>query len=277
MIVTAAAAAAAAAFYETDWFTAVVYVIIAIIVARVVDFILARRDKAMAKVLGKTPDRADHTRYVMIRRLVFVGILFVGIGIALLKIPAVGTLARAMLASAAIIAGVIGIAARAPIANLASGIMIAFSQPVRLNDYISVDGEYGTIEQISLIYTYIRAADGRRVVIPNEAFAMKAVHNYSMGSPWSMVTVEISLPLDADVERVAQAMLEVGESLAPAPVGKEDGVEVAEIAAGGVRLRLHAWAADPLRRRELASDLRAALLRRLTDDGLIGGEADGGA
>ena len=88
-----------------------------------------------------------------------------------------------MLASAAIIAGVIGIAARAPIANLVSGIMIAFSQPVRLNDYISVDGEFGTVEQISLIYTYIRTADGRRVVIPNEAFAMKAVHNYSMGSP----------------------------------------------------------------------------------------------
>ncbi len=90
MIITAASATA---FYETDWFTAVVYIIIAIIVARVVDFILARRDRAMAKVLGKTPDRADHTRYVMIRRLVFVGILFVGIGIALLKIPEVSTLA----------------------------------------------------------------------------------------------------------------------------------------------------------------------------------------
>ena len=182
-----------------------------------------------------------------------------------------------MLASAAIIAGVIGIAARAPIANLVSGIMIAFSQPVRLNDYISVDGEFGTVEQISLIYTYIRSADGRRVVIPNEAFANKAVHNYSMGSPGSMVSVDLALPLDADVERVAQAMLEVGESLAPAPVGKEDSVEVADISGGTVRLRLHAWAADPLRRRELASDLRAALLRRLTGDGLIGEEqADGG-
>ena len=177
----------ATAFYETDWFKAVVYVVIAVIVARVVDFILARRDRAMAKLLGKTPDRADRTRYIMIRRLVFIGILFVGIGIALLQIPAVSTLARAMLASAAIIAGVIGIAARAPIANLVSGVMIAFSQPVRLNDYISVDGEFGTVEQISLIYTYIRSADGRRVVIPNEAFAMKAVHNYSMGSPGSMV------------------------------------------------------------------------------------------
>jgi small-conductance mechanosensitive channel len=266
----------ATAFYETDWFRAIVYVLIAIVVARVVDFILARRDRAVAKLLGKTPDHADRTRYIMIRRLVFIGILFIGVGIALVQIPAVSTLARAMLASAAIVAGVIGIAARAPIANLVSGIMIAFSQPVRLNDYISVDGEYGTVEQISLIYTYIRSADGRRVVIPNEAFANKAVHNYSMGSAGGMVTVDLALPLDVDVESVAQAMLEVGESLAPAPEGKKDSVEVADISGGGVRLRLHAWAADPLKRREIASDLRAAMLRRLTGDGLIGGEADGG-
>lgn len=266
----------AAAFYETDWFKAVVYIVIAIVVARVVDFVLARRDRAMLRLLGKQPDRADRTRYIMIRRLVFIGILFIGVGIALIQIPAVSTLARAMLASAAIIAGVIGIAARAPIANLVSGIMIAFSQPVRLNDYISVDGEFGTVEQISLIYTYIRGADGRRVVIPNEAFAMKAVHNYSMGSSCGMVGVDLSLPVDADVERIAQAMLEVGEALAPAPVGKEDSVEVADISAGGVTLRLYAWAADPLRRREIASDLRAALLRRLTGEGLLGGEEAGG-
>ena len=266
----------AAAFYETNWFKAIVYLLIAIVVARVVDFILARRDKAMAKLLGKTPDRSDRTRYIMIRRLVFVAILFIGIGIALTQIPAVGTLARAMLASAAIIAGVIGIAARAPIANLVSGIMIAFSQPVRLNDYISVDGEFGTVEQISLIYTYVRSADGRRVVIPNEAFAMKAVHNYSMGSPGSMVSVDLALPLDADVALIGEAMLEVAEHLAPAPEGKQDSVEVTDIGGGGVRLRLYAWVADPLRRREVASDLRAALLRRLTDDGLIGaGAADG--
>jgi small-conductance mechanosensitive channel len=266
----------ATAFYETDWFRAIIYVLIAIVVARMVDFVLARRDRAVAKLLGKSPDSADRTRYVMIRRLVFIGILFVGVGIALIQIPAVSTLARAMLASAAIVAGVIGIAARAPIANLVSGVMIAFSQPVRLNDYISVDGEYGTVERISLIYTYIRGADGRRVVIPNEAFAMKAVHNYSMGSSGSMIAVDLTLPLESDVESVAKAMLEVGESLAPAPEGRKDSVEVVDVGGGGVRLRLHAWAADPLKRREIASDLRAAMLRRLTGDGLIGGEADGG-
>jgi small-conductance mechanosensitive channel len=92
-----------------------------------------------------------------------------------------------------------------------------------------------------------------------------------------MVSVDLALPLDADVERVAQAMLEVGESLAPAPEDKMDSVEVADISGGGVRIRLHAWAPDPLRRRELASDLRIAVLDRLRGDSLIGVEkADGG-
>jgi small-conductance mechanosensitive channel len=265
----------ATAFYQTDWFRAIIAIVITVVIARVVDFILARRDTAM-QLLGRSPDRADRTRFVMIRRLVFVAIVFVGVGIGLLKIPEVASLARAMLASAAIVAGVIGIAARAPIANLASGIMIAFSQPVRLNDYISVDGDYGTVEQISLIYTYIRTADGRRVVIPNEAFAMKAVHNYSMGSPGSFVTVDLVLPLDADLEAVSAVMLEVGEQLAPPPEGKSDTVEVSDIGAGGVRIRLHAWAPDSLKRRDLASDLRTAVLRRLVGGGLIGGrDGDG--
>ena len=267
----------ATVFYQTDWFRAIIYVVITVVIARVVDFVLARRDRAASTILGKKPNPADRTRYRMIRRLVFAGILFVGVGIALYQIPEVQTLARAMLASAAIVAGVIGIAARAPIANLVSGIMIAFAQPVRLNDYISVDGEFGTVEQISLIYTYIRSADGRRVVIPNEAFASKAVHNYSMGSPGSMVTVDLTLPLDVELQAVSAAMLEVGDQLAPPPEGKKDVVEVVDIGAAGVRLRLHAWTADSLTRRELASDLRAAVLRRLVGDGLIGGgDGDGG-
>jgi small-conductance mechanosensitive channel len=264
------------AFYETEWFRAVVYLAIAVVLARVVDLILARRDRAMVKLLGKAPHRADQTRYVMIRRLTVIAILFVGVAVALLQFPFVGDLAKAMLASAAIMAGVIGIAARAPLANLVSGVMIAFSQPVRLCDYVRVDDVYGTVEQISLTYTFIRTADGGRVVIPNERFASSPVHNYSMGSPGSMVNVDLRVPVGADIERLTVAMTEVGEALAPPPEDKQTSVECAEVGDGGVLLRLHAWAADPVRRRELSSDLRIALIRRLTDDGLIGaGAADG--
>ena len=103
------------------------------------------------------------------------------------------------------------------------------------------------------------------------------MHTDSLGSPGSFVPVELGLPLDADVAGVTAAMLAVGESLAPAPEGKRDSVEVADISGGDVRLRLHAWAPDSLKRRDLASDLRAAILRRLAGDGLIGvGDGDGG-
>ena len=263
-------------FYDTDWFRALVYLVLAIVVARVADFVLARRDRALEKLVGRTPDRGERTRYVMIRRLTVAAVLFVGVAMALLQFTFVGSLARAMLASAAIMAGVIGIAARAPIANLVSGVMIAFSQPVRLKDYISVDGEFGTVERISLTYTYIRAADGRRIVIPNERFASSAVHNYSMGSPGSVVSVDVALPLGADVRHARDAMVETGRAVAPAPEGREAWAEVAEIGADGVLVRLHAWSEDPLRRRELASDLRAALLEALAADGSLGGATRSG-
>jgi small-conductance mechanosensitive channel len=269
----------AVAFYETSWFTAVVYVLIAIIAARVVDFFLARRDAAMVKLLGKTPGRADRTRYVMIRRLVQAVILIIGVALALFQFPFFQELSGAILASAAMISVVIGIAARAPLANLVSGVMIAFSQPVRLGDYISVDDVYGTVEEIRFTYTYIRTSDDRRVVIPNEAFASQVVNNFSMGSAGSMVAVAFVVPLASDVDAVRRSVLAIGDELAAAPQGKSNSVTVEDLGATEVTLRLHAWAHDPHARREIASDLRAAILRRLRDDGVLGAprEANGAA
>jgi small-conductance mechanosensitive channel len=260
----------AVAFYETSWFKAIVYVLIAIVVARVVDYVLARRDAAMVRFLGKKPGRADRTRYVMVRRLVQVAILAVGFTLALFQFPFFQTLAGAILASAAIISGVIGIAARAPLANLVSGIMLAFSQPVRLGDYISVNDVFGTVEEITFTYTYIRTLDDRRVVIPNEAFASQMVNNYSLGSAQSMVAVDFSVPVDSDLDAVRTAVLAVGDELTETPEGRHNLVTVEELGAAGVSLRLHAWALDPHARREVASDLRAAVLARLLADGVLG-------
>lgn len=269
----------AVAFYETSWFKAVVYVLIAIVVARVVDFLLARRDRAMVKLLGKAPDQADRTRYGMIRRLTQAIILVIGVAMALFQFPFFQALSGAILASAAIISGIIGIAARAPLANLVSGVMIAFSQPVRLGDYISVDDVYGTVEEIRFTYTYIRTPDNRRVVIPNEAFASQVVNNYSLGSPGSMVAVDFVVPIASDVDAVRGSVLAIADELAAAPDGKSNGVTVEDLGATDVTLRLHAWAHDPHARRDVASDLRAAILRRLRDDGILGAarEASGAA
>jgi len=259
----------ATAVYQEPWFKALLYLVIAVILARVVGYLLKRRDAAMQRLLGRTPDDSERTRYVMIRRLVVAAILFVGVAVALLQFEEIKAVAQAMLASAAIFAAVIGIAARAPLANLVSGIMIAFSQPVRLNDYVAVAGMEGTVERITLTYTFIRTDDGRKVVIPNEIVISNAVENFSLGTPECTVTIAVTVPTHTDLEACRAALQEVLDAAASPPAGRRNGVEVAVIAAGGVELRLHAWADHPSARAALADALRVDVLRRLVAEGVL--------
>jgi len=266
----------AVAVYDTHWFRAVLYILIAIVVARIADALLRRRDRIQAKLLGREPDPGDHTRYVMIRRLIVATILFVGVAVALLQFQAARTVAQMMLASAAIFAAIVGIAARAPLANLVSGVMIAFSQPVRLNDYVSVDDVFGTVERISLTYTFICTPDDDRVVIPNEVFASRVVHNYSMGASGGMLPVAFTVPQGVDLEAARAAALAVADELAPAPEGAANRVDVDDIRGRDVVLRARVWMQDPEQRRELASDLRAAIAARLGAQNAGGGKSGAG-
>src|ERR1700694_5806702 len=133
-------------------------IVVSAVVAKVIDLRMARRQLA--------PGVA--TRYRVLRRSVMVGIVFMGILSALLVIPQVRALAGALLASSAVVTVVIGFAAQRTLGNFAAGLVIAFTQPVRLGDRVSVGGERGTVEEIALTYTIIRADDNSRHVIPNE-------------------------------------------------------------------------------------------------------------
>lgn len=274
----------ALAFYQTSWFRAIAILVVAFVAARVVDALLARREMAVAKLLGREATSAGRTRFVMMRRLAQTAILFVGVAFALGQFPQVSALARAMLASVAIIAAIVGIAARAPLANFVSGIMIAFSQPVRLGDYVGLNDVYGTVEEIRLTHTYIRTLDNRRVAIPNEAFANTVINNYSMGQPGSMVEVSFPVPLETDLDIARSAALKIADELAPPPEGFHNSVDVLDLGAEQATLRVSAWATEAVKRRELASDLRAGIQQRLLRHGLVrtsargeGPDADDGA
>ena len=72
-----------------------------------------------------------------------------------------------MLGSAAIIGLIAGLAAQRTLANFVAGMLIAFTQPVRLGDTVLVEDGAGVVEEIGLMYTFIRLEDGARLVIPN--------------------------------------------------------------------------------------------------------------
>lgn len=270
-------AAAAVHWYDARWARALVYLVLTLVLARLIDRLLARYGGGLAKVLRRDLTVAEATRLRMIRRLAVVVILFVGIAIALVQFPQVGTLARGMLASAGITALVVGFAARSVLANIVSGVIIAFSQPVRLGDYIAIDDIHGAVEEIGLTYTYIRTLDDRRLVIPNDLFASKVIHNYSIIDATSAVEVEVVVPIAADLESVRRLILEVLTAAAPPVEGRPPSVDVVACGLDSVTLQLRVWVTDPRQRAATGRVVRLNVLARLKAAGVIGAPTAGAA
>ena len=143
-------------------------VFLALVLARVFDRMLARRLELRAETL---------TRYRVIRRSAIATILTVGILAALLVIPPVRAIAGTILASSAVVALIIGFAAQTTLSNFVAGILIAFTQPLRLGDEVEVGSAKGVVDEIGLTYTVIRADDGARFFVPNTKLASDTIRN----------------------------------------------------------------------------------------------------
>jgi small-conductance mechanosensitive channel len=182
-----------------DWdrlIIAGVAVLVAAVLAKLVDRALSRRELA--------PEAA--TRYRTVRRVVMVSIVFIGVLSALLVIPQVRAVAGGILASSAVIGLILGFASQRTIGNAVAGVLIAFSQPLRLGDRVVVDGVEGTVEEIGLTYTFIRAPDDTRLVIPNEKLASDTIRNLTIRSTEKIAEITVHVPLQQDLDGVLEAL-----------------------------------------------------------------------
>ena len=238
---------------------AVVTVVVAIVVAQLVDRALAKRGRRLSQAVGVGDlSPVAVTRLRLIRRLVSAAIIVFGVALALLSFPHVQRVAAGLLASSAVLGLVVGFAARQTLANAIAGILLAISQPIRIGDLVTFEGETGEVEDVRLTYTYIRLDDGRRLVVPNERLAQSSVQNHTVVDPRVQVEVSAWLPLGADVDRALELIAE------------EDGIaaQVAEIDKDGIRLSATTWAETPRERGSAAAELRQRILRRLREEGL---------
>src|SRR2546421_7400424 len=169
------------------------------VVARLIDRRIARRD---------LPPEAI-TRYRVVRRSVTTTIMFVGLLSALLVIPQVRAVAGGLLASSAVLGIVVGFASQRTLGNFVAGLLIAFTQPLRLGDDVVVEDTEGIVEEIGLIYTFVRTANGDRLVIPNEKLASDTIRNSTIRSREKVAEISLQVPLSYDlaalVERVSEA------------------------------------------------------------------------
>src|SRR5918912_1808289 len=173
-----------------------VVLLVTALVARLIDRRIARRDLAPESV----------TRYRVLRRSVATGIVFVGLLSALLVIPQVRAVAGGLLASSAVVGIVVGFASQRTLGNFVAGLLIAFTQPLRLGDEVTVEDTQGVVEEIGLIYTFVRTENGDRLVIPNEKLASDTIRNSTIRSREKVAEITLQVPLGRDVDAVVDRL-----------------------------------------------------------------------
>lgn len=242
--------------------TAAGSIILAVLLARLADRALSRRSLKLATtVTGRELSAVADTRLRLVRRLVSAAILVIGIAFALLQFAAVKRVATGVLASSAVLGLVVGFAARQTLANAVAGILLAITQPIRVGDLVTFQGETGTVEDVRLTYTFVRTDDGRRLIIPNEQLASSTVVNHTIVDPRVRVTVELWIPLDADA---AQATALLSEE-------PDVDVSVSDMTTEGIKLSVGAWATTAADRGRAAAGLRARCIERLQQASILGG------
>jgi small-conductance mechanosensitive channel len=151
------------------------------------DNLRARRARTQVQVLG---------------RVVIVSIVVLALAVMLLTFPQARAAGTSLLASAGIVGVIAGVAARSTVGNLIAGLQIAFAEPIRLDDAVVVEGEWGNIEEITLTYVVVRIWDRRRLVLPCSYFVENPIQNWTRYSADIVGTVHLHVDYTTPVEEV---------------------------------------------------------------------------
>ncbi len=156
--------------------------------------------------------RQIQTRVRVLRRLLVAAIVTVTACLILMAIPSIRQIGITLFASAGIAGLVAGIAARPALANLIAGVQLALTEPIRLDDVVIVEGEWGWVEEIRATYVVVRIWDLRRMVVPLSYFIEHPFQNWTrttadiLGSVF--LHVDYTVPIDevrAQLRRILEA------------------------------------------------------------------------
>ena len=159
-------------------------------------------------VTGKLRIKIDETVIHYIVRVKNLLIFLVAAFIYASFVPGLRALFGTMIAGAGITAIIVGFAAKSTMANLISGLSIAIYRPVHIGDMVDIEGEYGTIEDITLRHTIVLTWQHKRLIIPNAKLDEMTLINYSIVDPRILCTVEMGVSYDTDIDLARRLILE---------------------------------------------------------------------
>jgi small-conductance mechanosensitive channel len=231
------------------------------LVRGVADGILARHPADVADNLSA---RRIHTQTRVLSRIASGAALVAGIAFVLMTFPRARQFGASLLASAGVVGLVVGIAARSVFSNLLAGLQIALTQPMRIDDVLIVEGEWGRVEEITATYVVLKIWDERRLIVPLGWFIEHPFQNWTRTTADLLGTVflwvDYGTPVDAvraEAERLCAVSRHWDKRLCL--------VQVTETNDKAMQLRVLVSAADSGACFDLRCELREGLLGFLTE------------
>jgi small-conductance mechanosensitive channel len=204
--------------------------------------------------------RQIQTQAQVLRRSATALIALIASALILLQIPGIETVGASLLASAGLAGIVVGLAARPAVGNLLAGLQLALTQPIRLDDVVIVEGEWGRIEEIRNTFVVVCIWDLRRLVVPLSYFIEQPFQNWTRRTANLLGTVEVHVDYATPVEPVRNELKRILDAT-PLWDGKVWNLQVTEADARTLKLRAMMSAPDA----GTAWDLRCHVRERLVD------------
>lgn len=203
--------------------------------------------------------RRIHTQTRMLARTAMFIVLLAGLALMLMTFPGARQFGASLLASAGVVGLVAGIAARPIFSNLIAGLQIALAQPIRLDDVLIIQGEWGRVEEITGTYVVLRIWDERRLIIPLQWFIENPFQNWTRKSAQITGTVFLWVdyrmpltPLRAEAQRACEASPDWDQRLCK--------LQVVEAGEKSMQLRLLLTSASSGQNWDLRCSVREALV-----------------
>ena len=150
--------------------------------------------------------RSVHTQFNILERIVVFLVVISAIGIALMTFKEIRQLGISVFTTAGVAGIIIGFSAQKLIATILAGIQIAIAQPIKLDDVVIVEGEWGRIEEITLTYVVVRIWDKRRLIVPTTYFIDTPFQNWTKSSADLLGTVFLYTDYTLPVDKIREAL-----------------------------------------------------------------------
>jgi small-conductance mechanosensitive channel len=218
--------------------------------------------------------RSKETRISLLNKLISWVFFLLAAIIILAGIPQFKSFSYSLLASAGVLAIVLGFATQKTLSNVVSGIFLALYEPFRIGDKIKILDQYGEVEDLTLRHTIIKTWDNKRIVVPNSKIDEQEIINFSLKEELLKWTVDIGISYDSDIDKARRIMIEEAEkhpsNLARKTRKKEHRpiVRVTECGDFAVNMRLYFWCDDIWSAWKMGFDLTESIKKEFDKKGI---------